>query len=177
MVKFDKNDQMLYNSSQYEDPLNAPPEEAKYYRLNPPYLAYSPSTAEPLKGTPVYVNYGRAEDYDTLATIGVNVSDHIVIARYGKIFRANIVKLAQDNGAIGVIIYSDPYDYTDFKPDATYPNSVYLPKSGVQRGTIQMGDGDPETPFYPSIGLLTLEIAISTDFNLLKNDFQIALTE
>lgn len=156
MIRVDRNDQIVYNSSHFEDPLNAPPEEAKYYRLNPPYLAYSPSTPQPLKGTPVYVNYGRAEDYDRLAQMDVNVSGHIVIARYAKIFRANIVKLAEDNGAIGVVIYSDPFDYTDIDIDNTYPKSVYLPKSGVQRGTIQIGDGDPETPLYPSIGWLNV---------------------
>ena len=144
----------MYNCSQFEDPLNASPEEAQYYRQNPPYLAYSPSTKIPLKGKPVYVNYGRAEDYDRLAKLNINVKGYIVIARYAEIFRANIVDLAQLNGAIGVVIYSDPYDYTDGNTANTYPNSVYLPESGVQRGTIQMGDGDPQTPFYPSIGLI-----------------------
>ena len=124
---------------------------AKYYRQNPPYLAYSPSTVTPLEGTPVYVNYGRLEDYDHLSELKINVSGHIVIARYAKIFRANIVRNAQNMGAIGVIIYSDPYDYTDGNVNNTYPNSIYLPPSGVQRGTIQMGDGDPQTPIYPSI--------------------------
>ena len=156
VIKFDKNDKIVHNSSQFEDPLNAPPEKVKYYRENPPYLAYSPSTQNPLKGSPVYVNYGRVEDYDYLSEMNISVEGNIVIARYAKIFRANIVHLAQLKGAIGVIIYSDPYDYTDGNTANTYPNSVYLPKSGVQRGTIQMGDGDPQTPFYPSIGISLL---------------------
>lgn len=42
----------------------------------------------------VYVNYGREEDFEALAKLGVNVSGTIVIARYGKIFRGNKVRCA-----------------------------------------------------------------------------------
>ena len=154
MIRYDRKGQVVHKTSPYEDPLNTPPEEAQYYRQNAPFLGYSPSTdGKPLKGTPVYVNYGRTEDYDYLTKIGVNVSGHVAIAKYGKIFRGDIVKQAQDNGAIGAIIYCDPYDYTDGNPDNTYPHSIYMPSSGVQRGTIREEGGDPETPNYPSIGI------------------------
>jgi N-acetylated-alpha-linked acidic dipeptidase len=45
-----------------------------------------------------------------LAKIGVSVSGCVVIARYGQIFRGNIVSNAEYHGAVGVIIYSDPID-------------------------------------------------------------------
>lgn len=32
-----------------------------------------------------------------------------------------------------------------------YPNGQYLPKEGVQRGTLYVKNGDPLTPEYPSI--------------------------
>ncbi|KAG2730788.1 hypothetical protein G9P44_005937 [Scheffersomyces stipitis] len=41
---------------------------------------------------------------------GVDVKGKIVIVRYGAIFRGLKVKFAQENGAIGVLIYSDPGD-------------------------------------------------------------------
>ncbi len=115
-------------------------------------MAYSASTVQPIKGNLVYVNYGRAEDYDYLKQINVSVNGSIAIARYGKTFRANTLKFAEDNGAIGLIIYSDPYDFTDGNIENTYPHSVYLPKTGVQRGTLLLSDGDPMTPYYPSLG-------------------------
>ena len=43
----------------------------------------------------LYVNYGRVEDYDYLDTLNVNVSGKIVIARYGKIFRGDMVRTVE----------------------------------------------------------------------------------
>ncbi|MPC89552.1 N-acetylated-alpha-linked acidic dipeptidase 2 [Portunus trituberculatus] len=43
----------------------------------------------------VYVNYGREEDFEKLAELGVSVKDAILIARYGKIFRGNKVRCPQ----------------------------------------------------------------------------------
>ena len=40
----------------------------------------------------MYVNYGTVEDFQKLEELGVNVSGHIAIARYGKIFRGNKVR-------------------------------------------------------------------------------------
>lgn len=36
-------------------------------------------------------------------------------------------------------------------PANVYPNSIFLPETGIQRGTIYLGDGDPETPLWPSL--------------------------
>lgn len=64
------------------------------------------------------------------------------------------VKIAQSRGAVGVIIYSDPKDYLVNEDGDVYPNSWWLPGTGVQRGTIFTGpDGDPLTPGYPSTSL------------------------
>eukprot|EP01047_Picozoa_sp_COSAG01_P037810 COSAG01_NODE_3028_length_6703_cov_2.824955_8_plen_179_part_00 len=40
-----------------------------------------------VSGPVVYANYGRREDFELLAKMGVNVSGCIVLARYGKLFR------------------------------------------------------------------------------------------
>jgi len=46
-----------------------------------------------VEGRLVYVNYGRIEDYDRLASdLGVNVNGSIAIARYGRIFRGDKVR-------------------------------------------------------------------------------------
>ncbi|XP_071079773.1 N-acetylated-alpha-linked acidic dipeptidase 2-like [Haliotis cracherodii] len=116
----------------------------------PPYNAYSPAGL--VEGDMVYVNYGRVEDYDWLEkNASMNVTGKIVIVRYGKIFRGSKVQIAADHGATGVIIFSDPADYTWNGDPRVYPETWWLPGSGSQRGTIYTGDGDPLTPGYAAI--------------------------
>ncbi|XP_066957669.1 N-acetylated-alpha-linked acidic dipeptidase 2-like [Macrobrachium rosenbergii] len=100
----------------------------------------------------IYVNYGRVEDFDKLKELGINVTGHIVIARYGKIYRGNKLLHAEERGAVGVILYSDPRDVAleGVQPQEVYPNTFWLPGSGMQRGTSYMLDGDPLTPGWPS---------------------------
>jgi len=60
-------------------------------------------------------------------------------------------KHAEQYGCIGLIIYSDPADYT--VPWAgVYPDDWYLPKTGAQRGNLKLIRGDPRTVNYPSTG-------------------------
>ncbi|XP_046364739.2 N-acetylated-alpha-linked acidic dipeptidase 2-like [Haliotis rufescens] len=114
----------------------------------PPYNAYSPAGL--IQGDMVYVNYGRVEDYNWLKNhTNINVTGKIVIAKYGRIFRGSLVEIAADHGATGVIIYSDPKDYTQ-SDTGVYPDSLFLPPSGAQRGTIYEDYGDPLTPGYPA---------------------------
>ncbi len=99
-------------------------------------------------GEVVYANYGRLEDFDELAAQHVDLHGKIVITRYGANFRGVKVMIAQQRGAAGVLIYSDPQDDGYFKGDA-YPNGPWRPESGVQRGSVQflsMYPGDSETP-------------------------------
>ncbi|XP_048259623.1 N-acetylated-alpha-linked acidic dipeptidase 2-like [Haliotis rufescens] len=116
----------------------------------PPYNAYSPAGL--VEGDMVYVNYGRVEDYDWLEkNASMNVTGKIVIVRYGKIFRGSKVQIAADHGATGVIIFSDPADYTWKGDPRVYPETWWLPGSGSQRGSVFTGNGDPLTPGYPAI--------------------------
>jgi N-acetylated-alpha-linked acidic dipeptidase len=99
-------------------------------------------------GEVVYANYGRLEDFDKLASEHVDLHGKIVIVRYGANFRGVKVYLAEQRGAIGVLIYSDPQDDGYFKGDA-YPIGPWRPDTGVQRGSVQFlfkYPGDPETP-------------------------------
>jgi len=96
----------------------------------------------------VYANYGRLEDFDKLAAEHVDLHGKIVICRYGANFRGVKVYIAEQRGAAGVLIYSDPQDDGYFKGDA-YPEGPWRPSSGVQRGSVQYlfkYPGDPETP-------------------------------
>ncbi len=96
----------------------------------------------------VYVNYGMQDDYKTLQRLGVSVKGKIVIARYGSGWRGLKPKLAQDHGAIGCIIYSDPAQ-DGYSVDQTYPTGPMRPPHGVQRGSVldmALYPGDPLTP-------------------------------
>ena len=96
----------------------------------------------------VYANYGTLADYKKLEDLGISVKGKIVITRYGGNFRGIKVYLAQQRGAVGVIIYSDPADDGYAKGDI-YPRGPYRPASAVQRGSVQflpIYAGDPQTP-------------------------------
>jgi N-acetylated-alpha-linked acidic dipeptidase len=99
-------------------------------------------------GEVVYANYGRLEDFNQLAAEHIDLHGKIVIARYGSNFRGVKVYLAEQRGAVGVLLYSDPQDDGYYKGDA-YPIGPWRPESGVQRGSVQYlfkYAGDPETP-------------------------------
>ena len=96
----------------------------------------------------VYANYGRAEDFNELAARNIDLHGKIVICRYGSNFRGVKVYLAQQRGAVGVLIYSDPQDDGYSKGDP-WPMGPWRPETGVQRGSVQFlfkYPGDPETP-------------------------------
>ncbi|XP_066959456.1 putative N-acetylated-alpha-linked acidic dipeptidase isoform X1 [Macrobrachium rosenbergii] len=101
----------------------------------------------------VYAYLGREEDYDYLQSQNVSVNGSIVLTRYGDIFRANQVLNAEVRGAAGVLLYSDPASVCPdgCTPNVTYPNTIYNPMEAVQLGTTYLNNGDPLTPFRPSI--------------------------
>ena len=95
------------------------------------------------EGNLLYVNYGRTEDFEVLKnnfSIS-NCSGYIVIMRYGKIFRGDKVKNAQDCGANGAILYNDPKDYAILGQDKVYPQYIWLPKTGVSTREYFQGSG------------------------------------
>ncbi len=101
----------------------------------------------------VFVNYGLPEDYETLAKYSIDVKGKIVIAKYGRSWRGIKPKVAQEHGAIGCLIYSDPQD-DGYGAGDVYPAGPFKNKYGVQRGSIMdmvIYPGDPSTPNYASV--------------------------
>lgn len=122
------------------------PTSARLDGALPPYVAYQGDgdVTAPL----VYVNYGMPDDYEALARRGIDVRGRIVIARYGAGWRGLKPKLAQEHGAVGCLIYSDPADDGYARWDA-YPAGGGRPPAGVQRGSVEdmtLYPGDPLTP-------------------------------
>jgi N-acetylated-alpha-linked acidic dipeptidase len=114
-------------------------------------------------GEVIYANYGRLEDFDQLAAQHVDLHGKIVLVRYGGNFRGVKVYIAQQRGAVGVLIYSDPQDDGYYKGDP-WPIGPWRPETGVQRGSVQYlfkYPGDPETPGVAS----TLDLPDSARIN------------
>jgi N-acetylated-alpha-linked acidic dipeptidase len=117
----------------------------------------------------VFVNFGLPEDYEVLRQMGISVKGKIVIAKYGRSWRGIKPKVAQENGAIGCIIYSDPSE-DGYAQGDVYPEGAFKNKYGVQRGSVMdmpVYPGDPLTPGYGHTeNAKTLERTEAT--NLLK---------
>jgi N-acetylated-alpha-linked acidic dipeptidase len=112
----------------------------------PPYNVYGGDGD--VSGQLVYANYGMPDDYKELARRGIDVRGKIVLTRYGGGWRGLKPKLAQQHGAIGCLIYSDPHEDGYAKGDV-YPQGGWRPAQGVQRGSVadmQVYPGDPLTP-------------------------------
>jgi N-acetylated-alpha-linked acidic dipeptidase len=113
----------------------------------------------------VYVNYARPEDFRKLHEMGVDVHGKIAIARYGQNFRGVKALTAQEAGAVGLIIYSDPADDGYFKGDS-YPRGPYRPANSVQRGSVQFTfeyPGDSTTPGVASTTDLPLSQRVAPE--------------
>jgi len=120
-------------------------------RVVTPYNGMSPSGD--VEADVVYANYGSPEDFKKLEDLKVGVRGKIVLVRYGQNFRGVKVYDAQEHGAAGVIIYSDPAD-DGWKKGDKYPKGPWRPDTGVQRGSVgYMFEfaGDPSTPGAASV--------------------------
>ncbi|HWW60417.1 MAG TPA: M28 family peptidase, partial [Thermoanaerobaculia bacterium] len=115
----------------------------------PTYNAYS--TDGDVTGELVYVNYGVPADYEVLERNGVDVRGKIVIARYGQSWRGIKPKVAAEHGAIGCIIYSDPYD-DGYREGDVYPKGAFRNDSGAQRGSVADMPTYPGDPLTPGLG-------------------------
>ena len=112
----------------------------------PPYNTYGADGD--VTGELVYLNQGMDDDYKELARRAIDVKGKIVIVRYGGGWRGLKPKLAQEHGALGCIIYSDPAD-DGYGAGDVYPKGGWRPPAGVQRGSVSdmpTYAGDPLTP-------------------------------
>jgi N-acetylated-alpha-linked acidic dipeptidase len=107
------------------------------------------SAAGTAEGELVFVNFGLIEDYAVLDSLGVSVKGKVVLARYGRSFRGIKAREAEKRGALGLFIYTDPLD-DGFARGDVYPQGPMRPITGVQRGSVFNGQGDPTTPGYAS---------------------------
>ncbi|KAI5120935.1 hypothetical protein M0805_002915 [Coniferiporia weirii] len=150
----DADGEVSWAADLVEDGDPGDPDAAKYRDAVPTF--HGLSKGGDVEGELIYANYGTKDDYDTLVASGADLTGKIVIVRYGAIFRGLKIKGAQELGAVGVLIYSDPRDdgavtiENGYKP---YPAGPARNPTSVQRGSVQfisMYPGDPTTPGYPA---------------------------
>ncbi|MGH9499381.1 MAG: M28 family peptidase, partial [Terriglobales bacterium] len=120
-------------------------------RVVMPFSGMSPSGD--VEADVVYANYGTPDDFKKLEQLKIDVRGKIVLARYGQNFRGVKALVAQEHGAAGLIIYSDPAD-DGWRRGDKYPDGPWRPTTGVQRGSIGYMfefPGDPTTPGIASV--------------------------
>jgi N-acetylated-alpha-linked acidic dipeptidase len=116
-----------------------------------PWHAYAKSGE--LTADVVYVNHGRAEDYDTLARLGLDVRGKIALTRYFGGYRGGKSLEAERRGVAALITYSDPAEDGYVQGDV-YPKGPWGPESHFQRGANVYDfivPGDPLTPGWASV--------------------------
>lgn len=122
-------------------------------RIATGFNAYSASAD--VSGEVIFANRGLPSDYEHLRALSISVAGKIVIVRRGDSegFRGVKARVAEQNRAAALIIYSDPDDNGYHAGDA-YPKGPWQPPLGVERGTLLyefLYPGDPTTPDGPSI--------------------------
>ena len=140
---------VTYRAALAEPPLKEDATSGQTGEQLPTYNCYSPDGD--VTGELVFVNYGVPDDYDRLERMGISVKGKIVIAKYGHSWRGIKPKVAQEHGAIGCIIYSDPRDDGYYEGDV-YPKGPFKPEYGVQRGSVLDMPIYPGDPLTPGIG-------------------------
>ncbi|CAF3463867.1 unnamed protein product [Rotaria sp. Silwood1] len=149
----DQNNNAIFQSNGSEPIFNEDDQSLPFKNIVRPFLAYSPNGIVQSRKL-FYINYCTIEDFQFMETVidKNELNGSIVICRFGKIFRGNKINNAEKYGIIGVILYSDPINFAPnlIRPGSTYPNSIYMPDMGHQRGTALVLSGDPLTKHYPS---------------------------
>jgi len=132
-------------------------------RVVMPFSGLSPSGDA--EAEVVYANYGTAADFQKLVDMKIDLHGKIVLARYGQNFRGVKALLAEQSGAAGLILYSDPAD-DGAQRGPVYPNGPWRPETGVQRGSINyiwQFPGDVTTPGVASTPTLPASKRISRE--------------
>ncbi len=135
-----------FTAALHETPVEGDRTSGRTASALPPYVAYQGDGD--VTADIVYVNYGMPEDYRALERLGISVKGKIVLARYGAGWRGLKPQLAEEHGAVGCLIFSDPAD-DGYATDDVWPKGGQRPPQGVQRGSVQkmmIYAGDPLTP-------------------------------
>jgi N-acetylated-alpha-linked acidic dipeptidase len=145
---------IAWRASMREDPVAEDPDTAiAVEKIGLPFHAYSASGE--VTAPVVVAGSGNPSDYAALARRGIDVRGKIALVKYSVpySYRGFKALTAQQRGAAGILIYSDPADDGAGK-GIVYPDGPWGPESHIQRGGIVydfMVPGDPLTPGWASL--------------------------
>lgn len=126
-----------------------------------PYLALAASGEA--EGPVVYANYGSKDDFKALTDAGINLKGTIVFMRYGKLSPGLKVMLAEKEGAVGAVLFSEKVN----NETLLWPDGPDYPYDAVQRdhvGVSAITPGDILTP-----GWSAMENSRTIDYSQAKN--------
>jgi N-acetylated-alpha-linked acidic dipeptidase len=103
----------------------------------------------------VYAYGGNPEDYAVLERNGIDVRGKVVLVRYSNpySYRGFKALTAEQHGAAGLLIYSDPAE-DGYRAETAFPNGPRGAETHIQRGSITYDfivPGDPLTPGWASV--------------------------
>eukprot|EP00111_Clytia_hemisphaerica_P010671 TCONS_00031176-protein len=139
----------LNGSVDYEPDMTEHPfyKEEAHEDAAPPFNAYTASGS--VKAKYVYVNNGDMLDYYDLKQRNISLEGKIFITQYGSLYRGEKVRLAEEHGAVALLMFPHPEDVKT-ENETGYPDTWGLPEGGKPRGSINSVKGDPLTPEWPS---------------------------
>lgn len=127
--------------------------------LLPPFIVNSPAAVIE-QAIPMFINYGRADDFAYLVEEGMrSIEGRVCVFKLGMVQLPILVQRCAEHGGKGVIAFPDPADYLNGQ---AYPNGNGLPPDAVIRDNISPLFGDPLTPTLPSSDGVT----DSTEYNI-----------
>jgi N-acetylated-alpha-linked acidic dipeptidase len=103
----------------------------------------------------VYAHGGDPEDYEWLASQGIDPAGKIALVRYSHPYSYRGFKAfeAERRGVAAILFYSDPME-DGYRKGDVFPHGPWGPESHIQRGAISydfLAPGDPLTPGWPSL--------------------------
>lgn len=147
------NGNLKYNASMVEDDISVSDENTSTEKVMAFHGYSANGTAQ---SQYIYSNYGTLEDYEQLRLNNIDTRGKIHIIRYGSGVRGIAVKNAEDNGALGVILFTDSFDdglITEKNGYKPFPHGPARHESSIERGSVLIfsdSPGDPSTPGYAS---------------------------
>jgi N-acetylated-alpha-linked acidic dipeptidase len=132
-------DARLWEGEVYEHPTDAQAQPRPFHALSAPGNG---------TGHVVYANYGTKDDFAYLKAQGVELAGAVVFMKYGKMTLGLKVHLAELEGAVGVVAFSEKA--TNAK---SWPDGPDYPEDAVQRADVAMTaicPGDILTPGWSS---------------------------
>ena len=116
----------------------------------PPFNSWTASGE--VRAEVIDAGWGLPEDFARLAAARIDVEGKVALCRYGRCYRGDKVRQAQEAGCAAVLLFTPASD-DGAERGPTWPQGPWKPPHEAQRGAVgpmTSGPGDPLTPGFPS---------------------------